>query len=257
MFDLSDVKVLVTGGSRGIGLGIATVFARAGAAVAVTARGTADLEAAAATLEAAGARAVVTVAGDLATRAGAAEVVGTAIAELGGLDVLAANAGIFPEARLRDMTEEDLAQVLAVNVGGTVHAVQAALPALEASGRGRVVLTSSITGPTTGFPGWSHYGASKAAQLGFMRSAALELAPARITVNAVLPGNVLTEGLAGMGQDYLDGMARSIPMGALGTPADIGHAVAFLASREAGFVTGHALVVDGGQVLPESPDAVA
>jgi 3-oxoacyl-[acyl-carrier protein] reductase len=257
VFDLSDVKVLVTGGSRGIGLGIATVFARAGAAVAVTARGAADLEAAATTLEDAGARSVVTVAGDLATGAGAAEVVGTAIAELGGLDVLAANAGIFPEARLRDMTEEDLMQVLAVNVGGTVHAVQAALPALEASGRGRVVLTSSITGPTTGFPGWSHYGASKAAQLGFMRSAALELAPARITVNAVLPGNVLTEGLAGMGQDYLDGMVRSIPMGALGTPADIGHAVAFLASREAGFITGHALVVDGGQVLPESPDAVA
>ena len=147
--------------------------------------------------------------------------------------------------------------MLGVNVKGTFFAVTACLPALIASGRGRVVLTSSITGPITGFPGWSHYGASKAAQLGFLRTAAIELAPHGITVNAVLPGNVLTEGLADLGEEYLAGMARSIPLGRLGTVADIGNAALFLATAEAGYITGQTLVVDGGQVLPESLDALA
>jgi 3-oxoacyl-[acyl-carrier protein] reductase len=118
------------------------------------------------------------------------------------------------------------------------------------------VVTSSITGPATGHPGWSHYGASKAAQLGFIRTAAIELAPKKITINAVLPGNVLTEGLADLGQDYLDAMAASIPLRRLGSTEDIGHAALFLASAEAGYITGQTLVVDGGQVLPESPEAL-
>ncbi|TIC88873.1 3-oxoacyl-ACP reductase FabG [Nocardioides sp. GY 10113] len=257
MFDLADVRVLVTGGSRGIGLGIARVFARAGASIAITARTAEPLEKAARTLEELGAWKVSIVAGEIADRTSAHAVVEEAAAALGGLDVLCANAGIFPEARLAMMTDEELDTVLGVNVKGTVYAVQAALPFLEASGRGRVVLTSSITGPHTGFPGWSHYGASKAAQLGFMRTAAIELAPSGITVNAVLPGNVLTEGLADLGEEYLATMSASIPLGELGTPEDIGHAVAFLASREARYITGHALVVDGGQILPESAEAVA
>lgn len=257
MFDLSDARVLVTGGSKGIGLGIATVFARAGAKVAITARSVADLHTAADGLREAGASEVVTVSGDISTRTAATSIVQDAVAALGGLDVLCANAGIFPEATLKEMTEEDVDQILGVNVKGTIFTVQAALPALERSGRGRVILTSSITGPITGYPGWSHYGATKAAQLGFLRTAAIELAPARITVNAILPGNVLTEGLADMGQDYLDGMTRTIPLGALGTPEDIGYAAAFLASREAGYITGQSLVVDGGQILPESPEAMA
>jgi 3-oxoacyl-[acyl-carrier protein] reductase len=154
------------------------------------------------------------------------------------------------------MTVADIDAVLGTNVKGTILAVTACLDALTSSGRGRVVVTSSITGPITGFPGWAHYGASKAAQLGFVRTAAIELARRRITVNAVLPGNVITEGLAEMGQDYLDGMAAAIPAGRLGTVDDIGHACLFLATEEAGFITGQTLVVDGGQVLPESPDAL-
>jgi 3-oxoacyl-[acyl-carrier protein] reductase len=130
--------------------------------------------------------------------------------------------------------------------------VQAAIDALTASGHGRIILTSSITGPITGFPGWSHYGASKAAQLGFMRTASIELAPRRITVNAVLPGNIATEGLADMGPDYRASMEASIPMKKLGEVDDIGYAALYFATDEAGFVTGQALVVDGGQVLPES-----
>jgi 3-oxoacyl-[acyl-carrier protein] reductase len=115
-----------------------------------------------------------------------------------------------------------------------------------------VVLTSSITGPMTGFPGWSHYGASKAAQLGFLRTAAIELAPRRITVNAVLPGNIVTEGLADMGEDYMRQMEGSIPLGRLGSVDDIGNACLFLATEEAAYITGQTIVVDGGQVLPES-----
>jgi 3-oxoacyl-[acyl-carrier protein] reductase len=119
-----------------------------------------------------------------------------------------------------------------------------------------VILTSSITGPITGFPGWTHYGASKAGQLGFMRTAALELAKLRITVNAVLPGNILTEGLIGMGDEYVSSMAASIPLGRLGSVADIGNAALFLASDAAGFITGQSIIVDGGQTLPESLEAL-
>jgi 3-oxoacyl-[acyl-carrier protein] reductase len=118
------------------------------------------------------------------------------------------------------------------------------------------VLTSSITGPITGYPGWSHYGASKAAQLGFLKTAAIELAPRRITINAVMPGNIATEGLDGMGEDYIRGMEAAIPQHRLGTVEDIGYAALYFASDEAGYVTGQTLVVDGGQVLPESPAAL-
>jgi 3-oxoacyl-[acyl-carrier protein] reductase len=133
-----------------------------------------------------------------------------------------------------------------------MFSVQACLPALAASGRGRVIVTSSITGPFTGFPGWSHYGASKAAQLGFIRTAAIELARQRITVNAVLPGNVRTEGLEALGEEYLRQMEASIPLGRLGDVADVAYTCLFLATQEAAYITGQTIVVDGGQVLPES-----
>ena len=147
--------------------------------------------------------------------------------------------------------------IFATNVKGNMFTVQACLPALEASGHGRVILTSSITGPITGYPGWSHYGASKAAQLGFLRTAAIELAPKGITVNAVLPGNIATEGLDELGEDYIRGMEAAIPQKRLGTVEDIGYAALFFATDEAGYVTGQQMVVDGGQVLPESPEAMA
>lgn len=256
MFSLHDRAVLVTGGSKGIGRGIASVFATAGANVAIAARSTADLESAVAELDALGPGKVVCVTTDVRDPASCRAMAAAAVEAFGGLDVLCANAGIFPDAPLKTMTPEQLAEVLDVNVKGNVYSVQACLDALIASGRGRVILTSSITGPITGFPGWSHYGASKAAQLGFMRTAAIELAPHKITVNAVLPGNIMTEGLADLGEDYIAGMTRAIPAGVLGKTEDIGYAAAFLASDEASYITGQALTVDGGQVLPESPDAV-
>ena len=142
--------------------------------------------------------------------------------------------------------------MLNTNARGALYTVQACLPWLKQAEAGRVILTSSITGPVTGYPGWAHYAASKAAQLGFMRTAALELAHHDITINAVLPGNVLTEGLNEMGPDYLEQMTRSVPLRRLGSVRDIGWAALFLASREAGFITGQTLVIDGGQTLPKA-----
>ncbi len=257
MFDLANKNVVVTGATKGIGYGIAAVFATAGANVAVAARSLHDLDTAVAGLDGLGPGKVIGVSVDVADPRSCQAMAEAAVDAFGGIDVLCANAGIFPEAPLATMTPDDLSTVLDVNVKGTVYSVQACLDALTRSGAGRIVITSSITGPITGFPGWSHYGASKAAQLGFMRTAAIELAAKRITVNAILPGNILTEGLQEMGEDYIAGMARSIPTGTLGTPEDIGHLAAFLATDEARYLTGQAIVVDGGQILPESLDALA
>jgi 3-oxoacyl-[acyl-carrier protein] reductase len=141
---------------------------------------------------------------------------------------------------------------MGTNLKGTFLSVSAVLPEMKARKQGRIVITSSITGPITGFPGWSHYGASKAGQLGFMRTAAIELAPWGITVNAVMPGNIRTEGLDGLGADYIASMEASIPQKRLGSVADIANAALFFASEEAGYITGQTIVIDGGQVLPES-----
>ncbi len=150
------------------------------------------------------------------------------------------------------MTEEKWDAIFAVNVKGMLFMVQAVLPGMRERRRGSIVLTSSITGPVTGFPGWSHYGATKAAMLGFMHSAAIELAEHAITINAVLPGNVMSPGLEDMGEDYMRIMKESVPLGRLAEPEDIAYAALFLASDEARYITGQTLIVDGGQVLPES-----
>lgn len=253
---LQGRSAIVTGGSKGIGRGIAETFARAGVNVVVTGRNQADIDTCVAELGGLNGS-VSGVAADVTSPEDCRRAVATAVERNGGLDVVCANAGIFPSGRLQDLTPEDLEQVMGVNFKGTVYIVQAALEALTASGHGRVVITSSITGPVTGFPGWSHYGASKAAQLGFLRTAAIELAPKKITVNAVLPGNIITEGLIEMGQTYMDQMAAAVPAGRLGAVADIGNAALFFATDEAAYVTGQSLVVDGGQILPESPEALA
>jgi 3-oxoacyl-[acyl-carrier protein] reductase len=247
--------VVVTGGTRGIGKGIARVFTSNGARVLITGRDEDAAKATAAELAAAGGDVSYLLA-DVSVRADCARMAEVAAGRLGGIDVLCANAGIFPEARLADMTDADIDTVLGTNLRGSILSVQACLPALAASGHGRVVLTSSITGPITGFPGWVHYGASKAGQLGFMRTAAIELAAHAITVNAVLPGNVITEGLVDLGEDYINEMTASVPLRRLGTVDEIGYAALFLASDEAAYITGQTIVVDGGQILPESLGAL-
>ncbi|GGE78588.1 3-oxoacyl-ACP reductase FabG [Stappia taiwanensis] len=253
---LTSIKgksVIVTGGSKGIGRGIASVFARQGARVTLAARGEEALKNAAAEIGGEVRYEVCDVADWDSMRA---MVDSTARAQ-GGIDILCANAGVFPQTKMVDMDPAEWDRVMATNLRSSFLSVKACIPHFEKAGKGRVVLTSSITGPVTGFPGWSHYGASKAGQLGFLKTAAMELARYNTTINAVMPGNIYTEGLQDLGQDYLDTMAASIPLKRLGAVEDIGNAALFFASDEAGYITGQQIVVDGGQILPESLEAIA
>ena len=220
MFDLTDHVAVVTGGASGIGRGIAASLSEAGASVIIA---DVNLEHATATAKELGASAI--------------------------------HVDVTDRTSVQEMYRHVVA-MFAINTHGTFKVVQEALPYLQERRYGRIVITTSITGSHTGFPGWAHYGASKSAQQGFMRSAALEVARDGITINSVLPGNILTEGLKAQGQEYLDQMTRSVPLHRLGTPRDIGNAAAFLASEEAGFITGQTLIIDGGQLLPETPEAI-
>ncbi|MGG7444244.1 3-oxoacyl-ACP reductase FabG [Zafaria sp. J156] len=250
MFSLENKVAVVTGGASGIGRGISEVLARAGATVVIA--DVSDDKGRATANDIGGAFEHL----DVTSARECREAVENVVQRFGRLDILCSNTGIYPQARLDDITEEEWDRMHQVNLKGTFLMVQAVLPQMRTRKSGRIVITSSITGSVTGYPGWSHYGASKAGQQGFMRSAALECATDGITINAVLPGNVLTEGLQRQGEAYLEQMARSVPMRELGRPADIGHAVTFLASEEARYITGQTLVVDGGQILPESPEAL-
>ncbi|WP_211830152.1 3-oxoacyl-ACP reductase FabG [Kistimonas asteriae] len=252
---LSGRSVLITGASKGIGKGVANVFAEKGCKVLLAARNEALLSEAVSSIRAGGGTADYCCT-DVTDAQAVQAAVDQAVQRFGGLDILCCNAGIFPNTRLKKMTAKDWDTVMDVNVKGMFHAVKSALPPLEKSDQGRIILTSSITGPITGYPGWSHYGASKAAMLGFMRTAAIELASTGITINAILPGNIATEGMTELAEEYMATMKASIPMQKLGSTDDIAYAALFLASREAGFITGQTLVVDGGQVLPESLEAM-
>ena len=250
---LQNRSVIVTGGSKGIGKGIARVMAQAGAKIAIMAR---NLDHASAAAKEIG-HGAIGVEGDVTSAASLEKAFAQVAKQNGGIDVLCANAGIFPPARLEQMTEQQWDETIDTNLKGTFFSVQAAIPYLKKSDQGRIVITSSITGPVTGFPGWTHYGATKAGQLGFMRTACLELAKYGITVNAVMPGNIMTEGMVGNGEAYMKSMEASVPLKRLGSVEDIGHAALYFASKEAAYVTGQTLIVDGGQVVPESLDALA
>lgn len=250
MFNLNQQIAIVTGGAKGIGKGIVATLIQGGATVVI-----ADIDETAG-LQTASELGCTFKKVDVTSQTACKALVEDVIQEHGRLDILCSNTGIFPQASLADMTEADWDQMHNVNLKGTFFMTQAALAPMKKQGYGRVVITSSITGAVTGYPNWSHYGASKAGQLGFMRSAALEYAKSGITINAVMPGNILTEGLADQGEEYLNQMTRAVPVGTLGKPEDIGYTVCFLASKEASFITGQTIIVDGGQILPESPEAI-
>jgi 3-oxoacyl-[acyl-carrier protein] reductase len=253
---ISGKSVIVTGASKGIGKGIARVFAKHDADVMIVSRTEADADAAAEELGALGSGDVSTFAGDVADWDSQQAMAAACNDRYGSIDVLCANAGVYPQTPIEDMDPSEFEMVLNTNIKGNFLGVKACLPFMKKNDYGRIVLTSSITGPITGFPGWSHYGASKAAQLGFMRTACIETAKYNITMNSVLPGNIATEGLDDLGEDYLATMANSIPLKRLGVVDDIGYAALFFASQEANYITGQTIVVDGGQTLPESLEAL-
>ncbi|MEM6945216.1 MAG: SDR family NAD(P)-dependent oxidoreductase, partial [Pseudomonadota bacterium] len=181
---IAGKSVLVTGGSKGIGKGIAQVFAKAGAKVMIAARGEEAAKATVDELTAAGHTATYTL-GDVGSWADVQAMVAAAAAAHGGLDILCANAGAFPQTKMIDMDPDEWDEVMRTNLKSSFLGVKAAIPEFEKKGKGRVVLTSSITGPVTGFPGWAHYGASKSGQLGFLKTAAMELSRYNTTINAV------------------------------------------------------------------------
>jgi 3-oxoacyl-[acyl-carrier protein] reductase len=250
---LAGKSVVVTGSSKGIGKGIAMSFAKAGCKVLIVSRHLPEAEAAAKEIG----HGASACAADVTKLDSMDAMAKTAADRNGGIDILCANAGVFPPHKLEEMTSEQWDLVVDTNLKGTFHSVKACIPYLKKSTQGRIILTSSITGPVTGFPGWTHYGATKSGQLGFMRTACLELAKYGITVNAVLPGNIMTEGLQGMGEEYLKTMSASIPLKRLGALEDIGNTALFLATKEAGYITGQTIIVDGGQIIPESLEALA
>jgi 3-oxoacyl-[acyl-carrier protein] reductase len=249
---LGSKTAVVTGSGRGIGKSIAQVFAAEGASVLVNVAH--DETAANKTVEEikhAGGEASF-IKADVTKWADMEKMAKAAIDRYKRIDILVCNAGIYPSARIEEMTEAQWDEVNSVNLKGIFLAVKACLPQMKRQRYGRIVLTSSITGPITGFPGWAHYGATKAGMLGFIRTAAIEFAKDNITINAVLCGNTNTQGLVDLGEDYVKSMEEAIPLGKLAEPEDQAYAMLFLASDEAKHITGQSLIVDGGQILPES-----
>ncbi|MBC8946024.1 MULTISPECIES: SDR family oxidoreductase [Xenorhabdus] len=245
MFNLAGKIAFISGGTKGIGKGIAQVFKRAGATTIISGTDKVKGEVIAKELG------VDFISLDVTDQAACKNVIDGIVEKYGRIDILCSNAGIFPQHFLNEMTVEDWDLVYTVNLKGTFLLVQAALSVMEKQQYGRIILTSSITGEIVGMPGYSHYGASKAGQLGFMRSAALEYATQGITINSIMPGMIATEGLQAFGEDFLQQIEATTPMRSLGTPEDIGYTACFLASDEAKYITGQTIVVDGGQVLPE------
>jgi 3-oxoacyl-[acyl-carrier protein] reductase len=247
-----DGKVaIVIGAARGIGRAIAERLSEEGARVVIADTRADEGAAAAKRLSERGE--AMFVATDVGRKDAVDALIEATLDRFGQVDILVQNAGIFPYTMLHDIAVEEWDAVLGVNLRGCFLAIQACARPMRAQGYGRIVLTSSITGPRVTSPGHGHYSASKAGINGLIRAAAIELAPHGITINGVEPGNILTEGTrAERSPEFIRAMAGSVPLGRLGTPRDVAHAVLFLVSDEAAYITGTTIVIDGGQILPEA-----
>ena len=242
---------IVIGAARGIGAAIAERLAEEGGRVVIADTLEAEGRATADRLSKQGDATFV--AADVSRKEAVDALVEATLARCGRVDILVQNAGIYPYTRLPDIPVEEWDAVLGVNLRGCFLALQACARPMRAQQYGRIVLTSSITGPRVSSPGHGHYSASKAGINGLIRAAAVELAPDGITVNGVEPGNIMTEGMeTERSPAYVRAMERSVPLGRLGTPRDVAHAVLFLASDEAAYVTGTTIIIDDGQILPEA-----
>jgi len=245
-----DGKVaIVVGAAGGIGTGIAERFIEEGATVVI---GDTDARGG---LEAAKRLSADFVETDIVNADDVERIVAETLSRYGRLDIAVQNAGIYPWTLIENTSPEEWDRVAAVNLRGTFLLARAALAPMRAIRAGRMIFTSSITGPRVSSPGHGHYSATKAGVNGFIRAAALEFAGYGITVNGVEPGNILTDGMkAHRSPAFIQSMEDAIPLGRLGTPRDVANAFLFLASDEAAYITGTTIVVDGGQVLPEGAD---
>jgi 3-oxoacyl-[acyl-carrier protein] reductase len=237
-FDFAGQTVIVTGGAQGIGLELGRFFARSGATVYLLDYDQEQLGKAAAKAGTRGIRA------DVSSTVDAESAVDQVIAETGRIDVLVNNAGILRDKVLWKLTDEDWDQVLAVHAGGTFRLTRGCVPHFRARGYGRVINVTSYTG-LRGNTGQANYATAKAGIIGFTKTAAKELARFGITVNAISP-NAETRMVASIPAGKRAELAAATPLGRFADPAEMCAAVGFLSSREAGYITGVVLPVDGG-----------
>jgi 3-oxoacyl-[acyl-carrier protein] reductase len=245
MFDLTGKTALVTGATGGIGAAIARALHAAGATVAISgtrAQVLEDLKA-----ELGGAR-VVVLARNLSDAAAVEKLVPDAEAAMGGLDILVNNAGITKDGLAMRMKDEDWASVIDVNLTASFRLARAAMRGMMKKRWGRIVNITSVVG-VTGNPGQANYVASKAGVIGLTKSLAQELAARNVTVNAVAPGFIATPMTDVLNDKQKDAILGRVPAGKLGTPQDVAAAVLYLASDEAGYVTGQTLHVNGGMAM--------
>jgi 3-oxoacyl-[acyl-carrier protein] reductase len=248
MIDLAGKAAVVTGGSRGIGRAIALRLATQGADVAFSYRGNAAAaEDTAAAIRALG-RQALPFQGDVTDPEAAEGLVKAAVASFGKVDILVNNAGITRDDLIMRMSLDAWRSVLETNLFGAFYAIKAvSRPMLKARG-GRIINITSVSGQA-GQTGQANYSSAKAGLIGLTKATARELASRGITCNAVAPGFVLTELTKDLPQNLQDEITARTPLGRFGTTEDVANAVAFLASDEAGYITGQVLAVDGGLVM--------
>jgi len=238
---------LITGASQGIGRACAIELARSGASVALAARNLDKLAQVTAEITAAGGTAEA-FALDIANEGSIKECAKAVIAHFGGVHILINNAGITRDILALRMKRKDWDDVLTTNLTGAFLLTQALMSQMVKNRWGRIINITSVVGET-GQAGQSNYAASKAGLIGLTKSLARELASRSITVNAVAPGYIETAMTAVLTDDQKNAMTQHIPLGRVGTDVDIAHAVAFLASEEAAYITGHTLDVNGGMFM--------
>lgn len=244
---MKDKVAVVTGASRGIGRSIALALAGEGAKIVASARNSAELEKLVAEISEKGGEAIA-VAGDVAVTADADRLVESAVVAYGRLDILVNNAGITRDGLLLRMKDEDWDAVLNVNLKGAFLCTRAAAKVMSKQRYGRIINISSVVGEM-GNAGQANYCASKAGLLGLTKSVARELARRNVTVNAVTPGFIVTDMTEALPEKTREELASQIPLGHLGDAEDIAHAVMFLASDRARYVTGQVLGVNGGMYM--------
>jgi len=248
MFDLTGKVAVVTGGSKGIGAGIAQVLAAQGAKVVVNYRTSpAEAEAVVAAIKAAGGEAAALPA-DVSQSEAAQQLIKTTIETFGQIDILVNNAGTTRDQLIMKMKDEDWDLVLQTNLSSVYYCSKAAVRPMMKQRGGRIINITSVVG-LAGQAGQTNYAASKAGIIGFTKSLAKEVGGRNITVNAVAPGFIPTALTNVLPAEQIEAVKQNTPLGRLGTTADVAYAVLFLASAEAAFITGQVLAVDGGLVM--------